>query len=217
MPEQLLALAAIFGSSFLIGLSGAVPPGPMFAATVAHSARGGFWAGPLIVLGHGALELGVVIGVSYGLASLLQASAVRGGIALGGAAMLLYMGLGLVRHVRQLSFEASAQTSASRARSFAAGVVTSLSNPYWSLWWASVGVSYINLAADQGLAGAVSFYTGHISADLSWFSLVALVASRGGRGALPAKAYRAVIIGCAAVMIGFGAYFGWAGVRWLSE
>jgi threonine/homoserine/homoserine lactone efflux protein len=42
---------------FLIGLTGAVVPGPMLFATIEASLRRGWIAGPLIVLGHAAVEV----------------------------------------------------------------------------------------------------------------------------------------------------------------
>jgi hypothetical protein len=44
--------AAIFVSSFLIGLSGALMPGPLLAVTIRDTTRRGFHA-PLLVLGTG--------------------------------------------------------------------------------------------------------------------------------------------------------------------
>ncbi len=47
MPEA--TLWVIFTTAFLIGLSGALLPGPLLTVAISESARQGFWTGPLLV------------------------------------------------------------------------------------------------------------------------------------------------------------------------
>ncbi len=54
-------LAGVPVSSFVVALSGALMPGPLLTVTVGEATRRGFWAGPLIILGHGLLELTLVL------------------------------------------------------------------------------------------------------------------------------------------------------------
>ncbi|HPD55014.1 MAG TPA: LysE family transporter, partial [Bacteroidia bacterium] len=58
-----------------------------------------------------------------------------------------------------------------------------------------------------GLPGLLFFFTGHILADLAWYSFVAFSLSRGRRF-VSLKFYRSVLGACAAVVIAFGLYFG---------
>lgn len=67
----MLELAAIFGGSFLLALSGVLTPGPLLTLTVSESARTGFRAGPLLITGHAALELLLVIAIVRGLGLFL--------------------------------------------------------------------------------------------------------------------------------------------------
>ena len=52
-----MELLAIFTTAFVVGFSGAMMPGPLLTVTIGESARRGFSAGPLLVLGHAVLEL----------------------------------------------------------------------------------------------------------------------------------------------------------------
>ena len=73
--SQLLELAL---TAFVVGLSGALLPGPLLAATISESARRGGWTGPLVVTGHALLELAVVAAVCFGLQDLLGSSRFTG-------------------------------------------------------------------------------------------------------------------------------------------
>ncbi|MBN1636251.1 MAG: LysE family transporter, partial [Deltaproteobacteria bacterium] len=61
----------IFGSSFVIALSGAMVPGPLLTVTISESARRGAMTGPLLIVGHGILELLLLIAIMMGLAPFL--------------------------------------------------------------------------------------------------------------------------------------------------
>jgi threonine/homoserine/homoserine lactone efflux protein len=92
------------------------------------------------------------------------------------------------------------------------GILTSLSNPYWFLWWATIGMAYMTIALKRGWTGVVLFYLGHILADLAWYSLVSgLVAS--GRRFLGERSYAWLLRACALMLVGFGAYFFLMGIR----
>src|SRR5436189_100025 len=81
-------LPGLFFSSLLVGFSGALMPGPLFAAVVAGVAGTGFWAGPALVTGHALLELLVVVAVARGLGALVRRPAVTRAIAAAGRSVL---------------------------------------------------------------------------------------------------------------------------------
>ena len=56
-----MTLVVIFFSSFMIALSGALMPGPLLTVTISEATRRGTVAGPLMILGHGILELALVL------------------------------------------------------------------------------------------------------------------------------------------------------------
>ncbi|MBI2002372.1 MAG: LysE family transporter [candidate division NC10 bacterium] len=222
------SLAAIAITSFLVGLSGAMMPGPVLTVTIGETAarlRGGVpgenirtrtrgaLAGPLIVLGHGILEILLVMGVVLGLGKLLVLGPVIGTIALLGGAVLLWMAWGMLRSVRSLSLQ-DTTAGEDRRHPVLAGILTTLCNPYWIIWWATIGLSYIALSLRLGLTGLISFYIGHILSDLLWYGSVSLTLALGRR-LLTDRTYRGLVTACAVLLLGFGLYFGYAGVRYL--
>jgi threonine/homoserine/homoserine lactone efflux protein len=218
-------LVPLFGTAFVVGLSGAMMPGPLLTVTIAESARRGWRAGPLLVLGHGLLEGILVLVLAVGFAAILTRHGVTAAIAVLGGAFLVYLGYGMVRDAwyGRVELPAPAALTTPNPASLPvaregrglhpvlAGILVSLANPYWSLWWATVGLHYINMAARQGSVGLVAFFTGHIMADLAWYCLVA-VAVGAGRHLFPAVVYRGVLVVCGLCLVGLGMYFAFTGI-----
>lgn len=209
-----MELAAIFASSIVLGLSGAMMPGPLLTMAIGESVKRGLVAGPLLVLGHGLLELMLVLALLFGLAGLLTIPTVGNVIALVGGGFLLYMGLGMARDA--YSGKVSLEMGPTREEiegqvkkgmhPVVAGAAVSLSNPYWSIWWATVGLGYITLSMKNGTLGLVAFFSGHILADLVWYSLVsgAVVA---GRRLLSQRVYRGILVACGIFLLFLGGMF----------
>ena len=63
----MLELTLIFTTALLVGLSGALMPGPLTAVTMEHAFRRGYLAAPLITLGHASLEVVMVLLLLLGL------------------------------------------------------------------------------------------------------------------------------------------------------
>lgn len=206
-----MGVSALFVTAFLVGLSGAMAPGPLLTATIAATVQRGFKAGPLIVLGHALLELVLVIALIAGLSTLLTRASVTSLIGIIGGLFLLYLGFIMSRDAYQgkLSLEGldgAPATTAAGLHPVTAGVLISLSNPFWSLWWATVGLTYLTLSLESGRLGLASFYTGHIMADLVWYSLVA-AAVAGGKRFLSQRVYQYIMVLCGLFLCGLGGYF----------
>jgi threonine/homoserine/homoserine lactone efflux protein len=204
-------LLTIFATSFVIALSGALMPGPLLTVTLSESARRGASAGPLIIVGHGILELVLVLLLLLGLAPVLRNDSVLGGFGLVGAVVLIWMGVGMIRSVPSLSLKTIAPRTGG-VHPVWAGILMSLANPYWTIWWATIGLGYVVYSFRIGLWGVVAFFLGHICADLAWYATVSFVVARG-RHVMSDRIYRGVIACCAVALLGFGFYFGLFGMQ----
>ena len=186
-------------------------PGPVMTATISESARRGPLAGPLLVAGHAVLELGLVVLIMHGLAPFLQKAWVFVVIAIAGSIMLTRMALGMLRSIPSLSIHMDERVQGG-ANLLVTGAVLSLSTPYWSLWWATIGLGYILYCIQFGIVGVISFYIGHILGDLVWYSAISVAVGKGRRF-LSDRSYRVLIGSCAVFLLALACYFAWSGVN----
>jgi threonine/homoserine/homoserine lactone efflux protein len=207
----MLALATIFGSSFVLALSGALMPGPLLGVTISESPSRGFMTGPLLIAGHAVLEGAMVAALLLGLAPFLVQDRVFVVIALLGAVILFWMALGMFRSLHSLSLD-FAENGKQRTNLVLAGIVLSLANPYWFVWWATIGLGYILYCRGFGPVGVSVFFIGHIMADLIWYGAVSTAISRG-RHLLSDKLYRIITGICAGFLVFFAGMFVYAGVH----
>lgn len=199
----------------MIALSGALMPGPVLTVTISESSRRGIWAGPLIILGHAILELCLVLLLLLGLGPYLRKDLVFGVIAFSGALILMWMAISMFRSIPSLTLSLKPNAS-SGTHPVLAGILMSLANPYWFIWWATIGLGYIVYAAEFGALGVIVFFAGHISADFSWYLIVSLAVSRG-RWFMGDKVYKGVVAVCGCALVVFGIWFGCMGAQRLAS
>jgi threonine/homoserine/homoserine lactone efflux protein len=205
----MLALITIFCTSFIIALSVAMMPGPLLTATISETSRQGFKAGPLLILGHGILELLLVLALILGLAPFIQRQEVFIFTAFAGAVILFWMAVGMLRTLHGLHIDWEKKSEKSN-HLIMNGILLSIANPYWTIWWASIGLGYILYSQQFGILGILFFFLGHIMADLAWYAIVSLAVDRG-RHFLTDRLYRGVIGTCASFLIVFACYFAYSG------
>lgn len=117
-------------------------PGPLLTATISENSQRGFIAGPLIMFWHAILELGLVIALLFGLGPVFRQPEVFVAIALIGAVILFWMAFGMFRSLPSLSLSLQGD-GRRRNHPVICGIMMSLANPYWIIWWATVGLGYI--------------------------------------------------------------------------
>lgn len=202
-------LLKVFIGSFIIGFSGAVTPGPVLARTISRVPRHGFLAGPIIIIGHMILELALVLGLAFGLGKILEGPVAQSLIGIVGGMVLLFFAASMLRNLPRWTLDLTSDSgndAPSRRVLILDGIVTSASNPYWTGWWATVGLVYIGMAKPLGLAGLAAFFVGHILSDFVWYAFVSALVS-AGRQRIPDSVYRGLIALCALALGFFGIGF----------
>ncbi len=190
-----------------ISLSGVMMPGPMFAVTVARSYRS--WsAGTQMALGHAVVEVPLILIIYFGFARFFQHDVFRLALSLLGGGVLIWLGIDLFRSRRQAISDARDR----RYNSFIAGIVMSGLNPFFILWWATIGGMLIMKSLAFGLIGFALLIPVHWLCDLAWLSFVSALVYRThslwGKGL-----QQGIVVGCSLVLVGFGIWFLASGLR----
>jgi len=208
----------LVGTWWLVGFTGVMMPGPVSTMTITESTRRGFWAGPLITAGHALAELAMVLALALGIGEALQHDWLVGAIGSLGGLFLLWMGFDIARTawLGRVSLDGQRATTAqgSRQSPVVTGLLVSVMNPYWLLWWATVATGYLLLFVKFGVLGIVVFYLTHISTDLLWNSLLSFVVA-SGRRILSDRVYRGILVVCGLFLMALSVYFISSGVSFL--
>lgn len=196
--ELLLFLSQVL----IISLSGVMAPGPVTAAAIAMGSRSRF-AGALIAVGHGMIEFPLVILIVLGMDKILKSTGTQIVIGLAGGLFLLLMAIQMLNSSRQAVSQAAKPT---KGGPIAAGALLSAGNPYFLLWWATVGLALATTATSLGVWAFVLFAIVHWLCDLIWLWALSW-ASFKGSVLLGPVVQRIVLLICSAALLAFGAFF----------
>jgi len=196
-------------SVVVISLSGVMMPGPMFAMALAKSYKSP-WAGPQVALGHAVIEVRLILLIYFGFAQFFQNSIVQLVLSVLGGSMIIWLGVimfraraEVVRGGKDLPYNA-----------FTAGIITSGLNPFFLLWWATIGSMLIMrfLAFSNSGLMLIVFIVVHWLCDLAWLSFVSVMIykthSLWGR-----KFQEGLFIACSLLLVGFGGWFLISGIQ----
>ena len=201
-------LLAFYGFITVISLSGVMSPGPLTAFLIARGKQSP-WAGIQVTLGHALAEVPLIIALYAGLQPFFEIQGIREGVSLLGGGVLIYLGSGVFRSFRPAAPE---QRSVLECNSLTGGVLLTLLNPYWILWWLTIGASLIARTSEFGwLAGLVGMTVVHLLADAVWAVFVTWSSNQGSR-MISEAGWMRIEQGCAWVMLGFGVFFIYDGV-----
>ena len=225
LPAQ-MTLPVIFGIAFATGFSGAATPGSLLFMVIQKAVQFGWLAGPVMMIGHGVLELVAVVLLTTGLIRYARANAVRGVIgAVGGLVLILlaYLSFGISpRAVTEAMAGAAGAASAAAVAPrqmvelVGLGAAMSATNPYWWLWWATLGTAHIGWATRRGRAGGGTYLVGHVLADVVWYSAISIALGLG-QAFLSHRVLRGIYVASAVFLAVMGLMFLVAGARALGR
>ena len=194
-------------SVIVISLSGVMMPGPVFAMTLVKSYRTP-WAGAQIAFGHAVIEVPLILLIYFGFAQFFENSTVKLVLNIVGGVMIIWLGIGMfraradvVQGGKDLPYTA-----------FVGGILTSGLNPFFLLWWATVGSMLIMKFLDFGTTGLIVFIIVHWFCDLVWLSFVSIVVYRT-QSLWGNKIQKGLFIACSLLLVGFGGWYLISGIQ----
>lgn len=196
--ELLFFLAKVVG----ISLSGVMAPGPITAAAIAMGARNRF-AGALMAVGHGIIEFPLMVLIILGMDKILKFPSTKIVIGFAGGAFLVIMAIQMLRSIKNIEQQ---EIKVTRSGPVVAGIVLSGGNPFFLIWWASVGLNLAITATGFGVWAFVLFAIVHWLCDFIWFSILSW-ASFKGSVLLGPRSQKKILMICSLALFGFGLFF----------
>ena len=197
----------ILVSVVVISSSGVMLPGPMFAVTLAKSYKSPL-AGTQIALGHAVIEVPLILLIYFGFAQFFQNTIVQLVLGIVGGGMIIWLGISMfraraqvVRGGKDLPYSA-----------FTAGILTSAFNPFFLLWWATIGSLLIMRFLDFGIMGLAVFIVVHWLCDLVWLSFISVMVYKT-HSLWSRKFQEGLFIACSLLLVGFGGWFLISGIQ----
>jgi threonine/homoserine/homoserine lactone efflux protein len=196
-----MSFPAFLAIAVVASLSGVLAPGPVTAVTVgkgSQSPHSGAW----IAVGHGIVEIPLMILLALGIGRWFADPMLKVILGILGGLFLFYTAAGLLRGIGR---EKEASTGFS-GTPLLAGIILSVGNPYFFIWWATIGAALILQSRAFGLLGFFAFCLAHWLCDFLWgYFLSAL--SFTGRKFFGKWFQQAVFAFCGVSLLAFGGWF----------
>ncbi|MBD3345680.1 MAG: hypothetical protein GF401_11520 [Chitinivibrionales bacterium] len=202
MPAFILFLF----QTVIISMSGVMAPGPMTAMVIGRGNRSPH-AGALISLGHGIVEIPLMILLLAGFGHVFSISWIKAATFLVGGIFLFVIAVDLFRSVKSVEIAPKERVSSPVGE----GMLLSIGNPYFLVWWATVGMALIDQVRDFGITGFAVFALVHWLCDFVWFYFLSALSYRGGK--FFGNVFQKVLfVVCGVALLFFGGMFVYRGV-----
>ncbi len=203
----------LFIFSFLFALTGALMPGPLLTFTIYKSIKKkrGYLEAIYILLGHATIELLLIVALLAGASFFIQNIIFISVVGILGGIFLVIYGTLAIKDVLNTDVNiefGNGHHKGYKGNSYLGGIIVSISNPYWELWWVIISLEFFifyNISFANPI-GLLLFFLGHELGDIVWYLPISIIAYFGGKSLNP-KIFKYVLICLNAFMIIFGTYF----------
>ncbi len=195
--------------------SGALAPGPLFFTNITQGAKSGAKGGLEFSIGHTIFEVSLVLFLAFTLQIVVNEPLVTLVVGVVGGIALLIFGFMQVRGALvSKSTDADINRASSRSPVLLGTLFTGL-NPYFIIWWLTIGMTLIvNALVLASFAGVLLMYVSHVWMDYAWLIGTAYLAKKG-TNLIGGKGYRLLMVVFGAILVLFGLYFLASPFLWL--
>jgi len=193
----------------VVTASGALAPGPLFFGLLTHGSKEGARAGFSCAIGHTVVEFPLVIALALGLLAAASQPMIKGVIGLiGGVGLIVFGALQISETVRSKGASADIPKESSLpASSLVLGLALTGLNPYFILWWLTIGsVLIVQALAFAAIVGVLIMYVSHVWMDYAFLTAIAHLGKKG-KAIVGSRYYRLILIAFGLILIYYGATF----------
>ncbi len=191
----------------LVTASGALAPGPLFFATISYGTNTGAKSGFTFSIAHTIVEFSLIMLFAFGLLTVASEPIVKKVIGIAGGVVLLLFGTFQIRNSIITKNNELKKHKSSFQHLFLIGLAFTFLNPYFILWWLTVGAQLILIALEfAALLGVIFMFICHVWMDYVWLTGVAYLAKKG-TNIMGFKWYKPMMIVFGGILIYFGFSF----------
>jgi threonine/homoserine/homoserine lactone efflux protein len=192
--------------------SGALAPGPLFFETISKGAEIGAKSGLIFSISHTIVEFSLIMLFSLGLITIASESIVKTVIGLiGGTTLIIFGFLQIYKTILSKNKIIKYKKTSTR-HLFLIGLAFTGLNPYFLIWWLTVGANLIIISLEfAALAGVVFMYICHVWMDYVWYTTVAHLAKKGAN-VIDNKWYKTIITIFGVILVYYGITFIYGGL-----
>lgn len=200
-------LFTFIASVVVITASGALAPGPLFFTNITHGIKSGAKGGLYFSVGHTIFEFSLVMFLAITLQTVVNEPLIKLVVGVAGGTALLIFGSLQIRGVLTSKSAVAGMEGIPSKNPLLLGTLFTGLNPYFIIWWLTVGMTLIVTALDlASLAGVFIMYISHVWMDYAWLTGTAYLAKKG-TSIVGSRGYRIVMVAFGGILIYFGLYF----------
>jgi len=189
--------------------SGALAPGTLFFSLITYGSKEGARSGFTCAIGHTMVEFPLVLALALGLLAAANQPLIKSVIGLvGGLGLTVFGGLQIYKTLgTNAEKDEVTRTHALPASSLVLGLALTGLNPYFILWWLTIGsVLIVQALAFAAIVGVLIMYVSHVWMDYAFLTAIAHLAKKG-KNIFGSKYYKLTLVAFGAILIFYGASF----------
>jgi threonine/homoserine/homoserine lactone efflux protein len=193
----------------VVTASGALAPGPLSFGILMQGSKEGARSGFSCAIGHMLVEFPLVLALALGLLAAASQPMIKSVIGLVGGLGLIGFGImQIYETVRtKASLSQAARTRSLPASSLVLGLALTGLNPYFILWWLTIGsVLIVQALAFAAIVGVLVMYVSHVWMDYAFLTSLAYFAKKG-KNIAGSKYYKVVLVAFGLVLVYYGLSF----------